>query len=252
MKRKRCQHCRKEKPIEEFYKNRRERDGFDYYCKKCRAKLDRKYRSRKYPLPGKLYKNKKWLKKELKNKSPKEIANECNVAKSTIYRYLNKFNINWDKYKRESIHDPVTIKDKIFNFFNKISPDIKVRKCFKCKRTLSLKKFKTNSCKSEGYGYICKRCHSEYYKKWYKENGRKRNPKTQKAGLLLRKAIEENKIQKPDKCEICDIDDDIRGHHYNYNKPYDVIWICRKCHKQIHSEGLEKEEDIEKIKKVIL
>ena len=43
--------------------------------------------------------------------------------------------------------------------------------------------------------------------------------------------VNKNKELKPDHCQICGKrTKDLEGHHYNYQKPEDVIWSCKDCH----------------------
>jgi hypothetical protein len=63
------------------------------------------------------------------------------------------------------------------------------------------------------------------FKKWATPKNVARN--------LLRKAVESGKIEKPCKCEECKLLfplQKIHGHHHDYAKPFDVRWLCRKCH----------------------
>jgi len=39
---KKCNHCKKEKDISEFHKNKHRIDGYSHYCKECVNKVDRK------------------------------------------------------------------------------------------------------------------------------------------------------------------------------------------------------------------
>lgn len=39
---------------------------------------------------------------------------------------------------------------------------------------------------------------------------------------------------KGNKCIICNTIEDIHRHHEDYNKPFEVIELCRKHHKQLH------------------
>lgn len=91
----------------------------------------------------------------------------------------------------------------------------------------------------------------EYYKKWYKENGRKRkenyqdiimnwiihHPKEKEASEKLNRAIKKGIIVKPEICSICNIKTKLVGHHDNYDKPLEVRWICQSCHKLIHAKN---------------
>jgi len=93
--------------------------------------------------------------------------------------------------------------------------------------------------------------HSEYYKKWYARNGRKRkedygevvknwiihHPKEVNASRILRKAIEKGKIIKPLFCSSCDKKTKLVGHHEEYDKPLEVIWLCQSCHKIVHAKN---------------
>jgi hypothetical protein len=64
---------------------------------------------------------------------------------------------------------------------------------------------------------------------------REKFPEKMRARSLLSNAIVEGKIVKPTRCSLCFSEDFvIEGHHTDYSKPYDVIWICRPCHGTVH------------------
>ena len=50
-----------------------------------------------------------------------------------------------------------------------------------------------------------------------------------KVGVAVRKGI---LVKKP--CEHCGTDKRVEGHHPDYDKPLDVIWLCKGCHEQEH------------------
>jgi hypothetical protein len=41
-------------------------------------------------------------------------------------------------------------------------------------------------------------------------------------------------VQQP--CERCGSREHIHAHHEDYNKPLEVIWLCRPCHRALHRE----------------
>lgn len=67
---------------------------------------------------------------------------------------------------------------------------------------------------------------------WYYKNKNKH-----RAHQTIRRAIKKGCLIKGKICEICGIDNkQIEGHHWDYDKPLDVVWCCRKCHNKIHSQ----------------
>ena len=51
----------------------------------------------------------------------------------------------------------------------------------------------------------------------------------------LNNAIRTGKIVKPVFCSLCRQEKPLEGHHYDYNKPLDVTWLCIQCHKELHT-----------------
>lgn len=37
-------------------------------------------------------------------------------------------------------------------------------------------------------------------------------------------------------CEQCSSTENIDGHHEDYDKPLEVLWLCRRCHMLLHAE----------------
>lgn len=67
----------------------------------------------------------------------------------------------------------------------------------------------------------------EYARKWQSKNRHKR-----KASQKINDLIHRGKIEKQP-CVECD-DVNSQGHHEDYNKPLDVIWLCQKHHMMRH------------------
>ncbi len=101
-------------------------------------------------------------------------------------------------------------------------------KCKKCEST-----------KNSSHKNICHNC---YMRDWTKKNPdkvnyiiknyRKRNPKKKrvwdKAG---------RNIALKGFCEVCKVKKAEDRHHPDYSKPLEVILVCKKCHKNIHSNS---------------
>ena len=66
----------------------------------------------------------------------------------------------------------------------------------------------------------------------YKRIQQERYPEKIKARTLLLRAVKENKMKRGS-CIICG-DINSHGHHEDYSKPLEVVWVCRKHHREIH------------------
>jgi len=76
----------------------------------------------------------------------------------------------------------------------------------------------------------------------YAQTVRQRAKEEEKPKLLARNAVSNalrsGKLIKPDCCDLCGtrIEDpkNLHGHHEDYNKQLEVIWVCVPCHKEKH------------------
>lgn len=72
---------------------------------------------------------------------------------------------------------------------------------------------------------------------------RERYPEKARARSLLSNAVCEGRIIRPDKCSLCfSRDGVIQGHHHDYSKPLDVIWVCKSCHILVHKRIKHRRE----------
>lgn len=82
--------------------------------------------------------------------------------------------------------------------------------------------------------------------RWH--NNPKRHEYMSKANIIRRKVkwywkihqrvskiIKKLWIDRPSKCTICWCENKIYAHHPDYNKPYEVVFVCQPCHSKIHS-----------------
>jgi hypothetical protein len=65
-----------------------------------------------------------------------------------------------------------------------------------------------------------------------------RNPTKRTAHNILWRAIRKGEIMKPDACSKCGREVRIEGHHPDYSKPLEVIWLCHRCHIKEHKNPL--------------
>ena len=58
-----------------------------------------------------------------------------------------------------------------------------------------------------------------------------------KANNAVNNAVRDNRLTKPNICECCNntfTSKQIHGHHTDYSKPLEVMWLCNDCHKDWH------------------
>jgi len=73
----------------------------------------------------------------------------------------------------------------------------------------------------------------EKYKSRVKASQQK-HPLKQAARVALGHAIRDGKISRPRACSACGRECTPHGHHHDYNKPLEVIWLCPSCHQRLH------------------
>lgn len=150
-----------------------------------------------------------------------------------------------------------------------------MKKCFKCKRTLSLDAYYVHKQMKDGHLNKCIDCTRRDAKEYRNENierireydrqrgytekrlkvnrersrkvrseGRlyntrwmERNPGKRAAHVILNNAIRDGRIKR-DVCEECGAKK-VEGHHEDYTKPLEVRWLCRKCHAKLHRKYLD-------------
>src|SRR5258708_33826544 len=73
-----------------------------------------------------------------------------------------------------------------------------------------------------------------------KGDGLRDEPEMERARKLLNEAVARGRIIRPSMCSRCggsgvgDRMAAIEGHHCDYAKPLEVVWLCSKCHKAAH------------------
>lgn len=67
-----------------------------------------------------------------------------------------------------------------------------------------------------------------------------------RANHKMGNAVRDKKLVKPTLCEACGRVERLDGHHYDYTKPLEVVWLCKTCHGQVHR--YENERARQKVK----
>ena len=117
-----------------------------------------------------------------------------------------------------------------------------LRACKKCKLLKEDKDFYPVNGKDGRLRPRCKQCLRKDIRKWQKtergsETLRRASTKAYEnhkekwvARAKARYAIIKGLIKKPKKCEVCEEIKPLQGHHEDYTKPLEVIFLCYSCH----------------------
>lgn len=191
---KHCKICGQDKKKEEFSKDKQKSDGLNAYCKACIRIRSAKQRENNHEY------NLKYA-KEYREKNRESLRIQSKE------RFLN----DKEKYLkggRESYHrnrDEIAKRRKI----KRIGED--ARK----KENLRQKEWRDKN--PEKY--------RAYIRKWQIANREKIN-----AHAKVHTAVKNGTLKRGNSCMECGIECKTEGHHEDYSKPLDVIWLCRKCH----------------------
>lgn len=121
-------------------------------------------------------------------------------------------------------------------------------RCYICRSTKYLQKQCRYLLKKTGeirIRYMCRKCNTArcmLYRKTANGNQKmreavarsiKKYPEKQNARIKLNNAISLGKIERPRHCSVCKTKTKIQAHHSDYAQPFDVVWCCRNCHREI-------------------
>lgn len=146
--------------------------------------------------------------------------------------------------------------------------------CFKCETVKPLTEFYKHPAMLDGHVNKCKECNKldvrqnrskklDFYREYDRNRASKPNriaarleyaqtesfkkakakrikryeqkyPYKKIATTAIGNAIRDGKIMRPNLCENCSATGKIHGHHDDYSKPYEVRWLCIKCHVSWH------------------
>lgn len=134
-----------------------------------------------------------------------------------------------------------------------------VKTCFKCNVEKPVEDFYRHSRMKDGHLNKCKQCtkadviknrneNIEYYREYDIARSklphrklemltrciaeRKRNPDKYSARSAVTNAVRDGRLEKTP-CVICGASK-VVGHHEDYSRPLDVVWMCQAHHVQYH------------------
>lgn len=143
--------------------------------------------------------------------------------------------------------------------------------CRKCAEEKSLSEYYTHKMMKDGHLNICMGCtkarvtlHREKNINEIRKYDRKRGklPRRKRTSIAntrrirrnrdgyaiahsrLARAIKKKLITKPKQCSACSSARQIEGHHEDYFKPLEVVWLCSACHKQLHLGKSEQAKEL--------
>ena len=62
---------------------------------------------------------------------------------------------------------------------------------------------------------------------------RAKNPEAYQAHTAVSNAVRDGRLRK-EPCLFCG-EARVHGHHRDYSKPLEVVWLCAKCHHRLHA-----------------
>lgn len=190
-----CRSCKIEKEDNEFYKRPINSDGLYSYCKLCCS---------------------------VKCKITHQKFKEKRKEKATVYRENNR-RILLEKAKRYYWDNREKVLEKSCNYRKEKRGVISFREALR--RLKDENRFEKNRQRHLKWSEKHRDRLSEYQRIWYQNNKEKR-----RANVILNRAVKAGEIMRPNICSQCKTSCKPDGHHIDYTKPLDVIWICRKCH----------------------
>ena len=66
------------------------------------------------------------------------------------------------------------------------------------------------------------------------------HPEGERARNAINGGVRRGHIFRPDSCSACGKVGRLQGHHPDYTKPLDVVWLCSPCHSREHESSGDK------------
>ena len=105
------------------------------------------------------------------------------------------------------------------------------RLCWSCKHEQPIDQFFRVKWSSLRQG-PCRQCRKKTRDKYRAEN-----PHIVNAHAIYHAALRDGTLQRQSSCSHCGSNRRVCGHHEDYSKPLDVMWLCASCHNYLHSKN---------------
>jgi hypothetical protein len=193
-----CIKCKLEKEHDQFSVEKQKKDGFCSYCKECLSLLR--------------IERKKNISEEKKNELAK-YAENYRIQNREVLREKGKIRFHSDVEKGRR-----RIRESYYRHKEEIAKRRKV------KRSNDFAREKENARQKEWRNKNPMLFRS-YVKKWQQTNRVRHN-----AHQKVHRAVDAGILIRSEFCQQCEVRCKTEGHHEDYSKSLDVIWLCRKCH----------------------
>ena len=130
---------------------------------------------------------------------------------------------------------------------------VKSKVCPNCKQEKVAVEFGMDRRSKTGLKSWCKVCSNKHRNDYRKKNPYQRYTFNSFIKETCRRftstLINYGFIEEPDECEVCGSDERLHAHHLSYENPLDVVFVCHKCHNQIHNDEKENRKSTKRTHK---
>jgi len=214
-----CARCNEEKDRVRFYKEARKKDGLCSICIECEKKrcADRK-------------------EKDVEHYRKIKRENARKHAEKTNEKNRRKFTENRDEYLKKSREKYAENREAIRKRQNELrsTPERKLKDAER-QRIWQAK----NKDKVRIAALKYSKTHREKVLKWHSE-WKKINREQARANRMIIDHVRRGTLRRPDTCSKCLKECKPHGHHEDYSKPLEVIWLCQICHNHAHGKLLDQ------------
>ena len=127
-------------------------------------------------------------------------------------------------------------------------------RCHTCRKQFSRDKVMKNTRRvlkngEDKQNYLCRPCNVLHLRKYNStsegkartyaavKKSMKKYRMRQNARVYLNEAVKLGKVDKPLFCSKCKSMKSPEGHHEDHSKPFEVVWLCRSCHSDLHRKN---------------